>query len=165
VERRDSDAADARIWVLNPFLLNAEQGYGFLTPPINSKYYEDLISPAFSERAGESKKIVAAMAAETDWRMFVQQGCFTIHSLELPLDEVSGCDEYLDSLIIPSAVVVKVAEELRMCGFRRGDIFPDLANLSEELISSYPPGSVRPFPRRRKPPGDGTRTSRASAPA
>jgi hypothetical protein len=76
---------------------------------------------------------MAVMASETDLRMFVQQGCFTVHSLQAPISELIGAERFLQKLVIPASVVLGFAAEIDACGFRQGDIFPDLEHLAAEL--------------------------------
>jgi hypothetical protein len=68
-------------------------------------------------------------------RMFVQQGCFTIHSNPIPLNQQDGSHEYLSHINIPAEYVKRMAFEIDLCGFRKGDIFPDLGNLADELTN------------------------------
>jgi len=42
-------------------------------------------------------------------------------------------------MVIPKDAVVRMAREIDACGFRKGDIFPDLGNLAAELKGRYPP--------------------------
>ena len=65
--------------------------------------------------------------------MFVQQSCFTLHSACPPLDELPEHQTFLTKLLIPSGRIRDLALELDVCGFRKGDIFPDLQHLAEEL--------------------------------
>jgi hypothetical protein len=103
-----------------------------------------MISPAFTDSATENDKILAAMSAETDMRIFVQQGCFTIHSSQIALNKLGGHPAFLRLIIIKGAFIRQMALEIDACGFRRGDLFPDLGNLAEELKRAYPPGSLVP---------------------
>jgi hypothetical protein len=78
---------DASIWILEPHVLNVRERFGDVTPSIEAHMCEHLLSPAFTVNAKDTARVVAAMAAERDVRMFVQQGCFTIHSYKGPLEE------------------------------------------------------------------------------
>jgi hypothetical protein len=73
------------------------------------------------------------MASEHDLRMFVQQGCFTVHSDKTALDLRSDNALYLTKLTIPLQAVHSFAREVEICGFRKGDIYPDLEHLAHEL--------------------------------
>jgi hypothetical protein len=136
---KDAKPQDASIWILRPHALNVSQGFENVTPPIDAYTVEPMLTPAFTHRDKENNKVRAVMAAERDMRMFVQQGCFTIHSSTRPLDERRGADNYLTELLIPSTAVLNMAEEIDLCGFRKGDLFPDLGHLAEELKGIYPP--------------------------
>ena len=74
------------------------------------------------------------MAAERDLRISVQQGCFTIHSDRIPLNERLTSKPCLAKFIIQAQCVKKLAQDLDICGFRKGDIFPDLEHLADELV-------------------------------
>jgi hypothetical protein len=73
------------------------------------------------------------MGAETDTRIFAQQGSFTIHTSSMPLQRHSQAGEFLDRIIIPSSSVGPIAKEIFLCGFRKSTLFPDLINLAEDL--------------------------------
>lgn len=133
IYEKDVKPQDASIWVLKPHVLNSEEKLGAFTPSIDAHMCEPMLWPAFNHRDPENDKILAVMASERDTRMFVQQGCFTIHSSQKPLNRRRGSATYLDQLIIPAGAVKRVAREIDVCGFRKGDMFPDLANLAAEL--------------------------------
>ena len=128
----EKDAGGAAIWMLQPHVLN-EKDFGInYTPDIASEECWDCINPAF-ECKPELNKVMAAMASEYDQRIFVQQGCFTVHSDLTPLNKRHESKHYLRKLIIPSQAVKQFAEEVEFCGFRKGDIYPDLSTLATEL--------------------------------
>jgi hypothetical protein len=128
--------AGAVIWVLRPLVLNQIRGGTDVTPSINGDLCRPLLSPAFDHQAAEPGLIRAAMGSETDLRLFVQQGCFTIHSDRTPLNRIAGHSRFLDALVIPADGMTRIAGELDACGFHKGDIFPDLGHLAAELRES-----------------------------
>jgi hypothetical protein len=128
------------IWILEPHRLNQTDGFKDITPSIESRKSLEMLTPAFTDRGVENGKVLAVMAAEKDMRMFVQQGCFTIHSDQTPLNKRSGRYAYLSKITIPAADIRLFAEEIEVCGFCKGDIFPDLGNLAAELKSKRPRG-------------------------
>jgi hypothetical protein len=142
------ESIDAAIWVLSPHQLNRRHADIDVTPAINSRDCEYLVSPAFRNttrpgQLGRRASVIAAMATELDLRMFVQQGCFTVHSPESePFENADLFDDFVWKLRIPREAVAGFAIELDDLGFRGGDLFPDLQNLATELTRSYPPGSV-----------------------
>jgi hypothetical protein len=77
------------------------------------------------------------MASETDIRMFVQQGAFTIHNTPKPLNELPLNGSPLTKIILVATNVRTIANELAVCGFRKGDIYPDLQNLARDLSSFH----------------------------
>jgi hypothetical protein len=130
---RSIQPEDAVVWVLEPHILNGLECSEQITPSIEALMCKKAIKPAFTDKAAETGQVLCAMAAEKDVRMFVQQGCFTIHSDKTPLDERSGWKRYLSQITIPAQYITRMAFEIDLCGFRKGDMFPDLANLAAEL--------------------------------
>jgi hypothetical protein len=133
IYERSIEPEDAVVWILEPHILNEREGFGQITPSIEAHMCKAMLEPAFSDKPKETDKVLCAMAAEKDVRIFVQQGCFTIHSDKTPLDERSECDSYLSKITIPTQCIRQVALEIDVCGFRKGDVFPDLGNLATEL--------------------------------
>jgi hypothetical protein len=129
----DTEPRDAVVWVLRPHTQNPCEGYENLTYPIDSRAAVEMIQPAFRSTVPENGKVLAVMAVESDIRMFVQQGAFTIHSDRIPLNRKINSSRYLTPLVIEAADVSRFAWEIDIAGIRRGDIFPDLANLADEL--------------------------------
>lgn len=144
---QNTQLIDACVWILEPHKLNAFEGFQDVTPSIVGGMSRPTIMPAFYDRAGEqgdepvveNEKVLAVMADESDTRMFVQQGCFTIHSSRNPLEDHPKSEEILEQVVIPSASVKSMAWQLDACGFRKGDLFPDLQNLAEEMKGIFPP--------------------------
>lgn len=124
---------DAAIWVLEPHNLNLIECGQDVTPSLQARMCLPLIDPAFFHRTNETGQVLAVMASEHDLRMFVQQGCFTIHSDKTPLNIRESSGRYLSKIIIPAHKVRQLAHEVEICGFRKGDIYPDLGNLASEL--------------------------------
>ncbi|GET34640.1 hypothetical protein PbJCM13498_35030 [Prolixibacter bellariivorans] len=135
--RANNQPIDACVWVLDPHELNKTQGIEPVTAALDARMYENHISPAFYHQSEEPNTVAAAMASETDQRMFVQQGCFTIHSADTPLDKTDLPSRVLTKLTIPSQKVRELSFDIEILGFRRGELFPDLENLSNELRTRY----------------------------
>ena len=129
---KDTTPADAVIWVLRPHYLNSLELNTDLTFPIDADTAREMLEPAFRKRP-ENGKVLAVMAVEHDMRMFVQQGAFTIHSEPGGLNKREGHSRYLIPLLVKADSVGRMAAELHCSGFRRGDIYPDLTNLADEL--------------------------------
>ena len=129
---------DACIWALAPGRLNQSQGFEPLLYPLNANRLKDMIIPAIKGE-DETDTVVAAMAVEIDLRMQVQQGAFTVHSSDDPLNQMAGCQDWLKKIVIPSKTLSPLARELDLAGFRLGDLFPDLDNLATELRGIHRP--------------------------
>jgi len=134
-----NDAEDAVIWVLDPHALNLHEMGKSLTPSLNAKMCHKMVDAAFTDKYKENNKVFAVMAEETDMRMSVQQACFTLHSFDGPLEAHMGYKKFLSALNIPADSVRAMAHAVDMCGFRKGDIFPDLEHLADELKGIWPP--------------------------
>lgn len=136
---------DAAVYVLSPHELNHRHAAMRVTPAINSRQCKEWVKPAFLVEEGDEsfhEGPIAVMATELDLRMFVQQGCFTVHKPDTrPLNsgQVVGLQ---GRLVIPAGRVQEFARQLHGLGFRGGDLFPDLENLAKELVRSHPPGSI-----------------------
>ncbi|MBX9842842.1 MAG: FRG domain-containing protein [Xanthobacteraceae bacterium] len=131
-------ATDSVLWVLQPHLLNATQrmkGIGSLTPSISSTTCSAAPTGAFYD-GKEPNTVVAAMAHDVDLRIFVQQGCFTIHSNRTPLNKQPGHGRFLIPMLVPAGRARSMANELFVAGLRKGDIYPDLTNLAAELVET-----------------------------
>lgn len=137
IEDGETDYRDACIWVLNPYMLNQTSIGESVTPSIEAPSINKHLWPAFSNRALEKNDVVAVMGAENDIRLFVQQGAFTIHSRKTPLEADPDYAEYVSRIMIPSEAIPTIADELATCGYRRGNIYPDLGNLASELVSTF----------------------------
>ena len=138
-EKPNATPEDSVVWLLAPHTLNEIQNIKDvrnLTPSISSKTCLKFIEGAFYPVRKEPKKVIAVMAHDIDMRIFVQQGCFTIHSSPTPLDERKDRRKFLSRLTIPAQCARDIARQLRAAGLRRGDIYPDLANLSVELVQT-----------------------------
>lgn len=140
---------DACIWLLDPHVMNYDLVGSSVTPQIDAKMCEDFVWPAFAEPGPKNQRdpkhfdnAIAVMASEYDTRMFVQQGAFTVHSRRAPLTSFEGHEAWLKKLTVPASSIQSFAREVRLCGFRRGDIFPDLQNLSDEIKWNHKLGSL-----------------------
>ncbi|HEX7315052.1 MAG TPA: hypothetical protein VF297_14085 [Pyrinomonadaceae bacterium] len=128
----------ACIWALDPTILNERQGLEPLLYPLNARSLQEMILPS-RKGMDTTDSVAAAMAVETDLRMQMQQGAFTLHSSNKALNLMPGCEEWLQKYVIPITALPTVARELDLLGFRLGDLFPDLGSLAEELKGVHRP--------------------------
>ena len=153
IYERQTPEIDASVWILDPYRLNRIQTGNASTPSIEGDSVRKFLRPAFTDYVpapppgpdhllrfpdgADEDRVCAVMGAETDVRIFSQQGCFTIHTTGKPLQQSHRSNEYLSRIIIPGRHVKNIAKELVLCGFRKSTIFPDLVNLSRDLRALY----------------------------
>lgn len=130
---------DACIWALWPSAVNhSQEGFEDYDYPMSARSLVPLLRPAL--KGGETQSVTLASAAvEMEPRMQVQQGTFTVHTNDTPLNTMSGNDQWLYKMLIPKKHVKAIATNLELLGFRLGDLFPDLDHLSRELRGTYSP--------------------------
>jgi hypothetical protein len=117
-------------WSVRKFLRPAFTSYGPSSPNFDANLAKDYLRD-------DDDKVCAVMATETDSRIFVQQGCFTVHTTYTALQLNPHHSLFLDRIIIPSNSVRTIAEEILLCGFRKSTLFPDLTHLAEDLTARY----------------------------
>jgi hypothetical protein len=72
-------------------------------------------------------------------KMFAQQGAFTVHVADEPLNLMNGSDRWLKKIIVPERSVPRVALELDVLGVRLAGLFPDLYHLPREIKQAHKP--------------------------
>lgn len=140
-------ASSAAVWALSPDRLNeayrGRQGVFLLAGPD----VVDAVLGAFIPTQCR-EEVLAATANEVDLRMLLQQAAFTIHTTASPLDEMPSSHEYLMKFVIPAQARGPLLSYLRMLGFSRSTLFPDLSSLAEDIARTYgrlplaPPGGA-----------------------
>ncbi len=129
---------DACVWAVSPGRLNEVADLDPYLYPLNANTLKPMLRSAIKGH-DDLDTVVAAMAVETDLRMFVQQGAFTVHTGHKRLTDLPERSEVLRRFVIPAPALAEMALELELAGFRLGDLFPDLQNLAIELRGRTPP--------------------------
>jgi hypothetical protein len=76
-------------------------------------------------------RIVACAVDEIDPRLMLQQGAFTVHGPETPLEELQNSDQFLVKFVIPDGQPkAEINDALDLLGIKRSYLFPDLGNLA-----------------------------------
>jgi hypothetical protein len=131
-------AGDACIWALAPGELNVVAGLEPLLYPLSAERLVRFLKPAIKRRPESQEVAVAAVPSETDLRMVMQQGAFTVHpSSSRALTDVEGSEHFLRQFKIPAEAQPQMALELDVLGLRLGDLFPDVTNLATELRAEH----------------------------
>jgi len=130
-------AHEAALWAVSPAALNTAHGLKSYIYPLNSGDLEGLVTGAFF-RGRETREVAAALAVESDPRMQVQRGAFTIHRTATPLNHLPGNQEWLRKWIIPAESLPGLARDVDALGLGLADLFPDLGSLARDLSSRIP---------------------------
>lgn len=136
-KRNETPSSDCCVWLLQPYTMNTVEINSPHTPSICAHECERFLVPAFSDKYGDETSNIAVMSSETDLRMFVQQGSFTLHAAREDLAIRPGAGTFLRKIVIKKGIARDFANEIRALGVRRGDIFPDLSKLATELIERW----------------------------
>jgi hypothetical protein len=135
----DGDS-DGHVWVINPFLLNrdadvAKQGripqVGLDALP---DYYDSFARWESRTQWPYDKPIFVQIPWASD-RVAAQQGFFTIHPDERPLDE--RCPRWVRRVEIPAEAVPGARRFLEIAGITAYSVFPDLQGLAQFLKTRY----------------------------
>ncbi|MFC1627531.1 FRG domain-containing protein [Gemmatimonadota bacterium] len=139
---------DGEIWALLPWALNEKAGAGWGTPMISeSKHVKFMLDQPFwakssgklAEISGLTEPVQCPLAIDPPVlfpRMAVQASTVTIHPYpeeSRTIDEVLDDPKHLVRYIVPSAVKSKILSDLRVLGFSKRHLFPDLEGLSEMI--------------------------------
>jgi len=134
---KEAETSAAAIWAVCPGLLNVSQRLKPFIYPLNSSDLAPIVKSAFYNRPNPLT-VAAAMAVETDIRMQVQRGAFTIHGTAEPLNHLPNHESWLRKWVIPAPFVKKMAREVEVLGLGLADLFPDLGNLARDMASRVP---------------------------
>jgi hypothetical protein len=131
------------IWVLSPGELNLASSHkDSSTFLLYGSNVQDLLREAFTGTPS-ANDVIAVLGQDLDLRMTIQMGAYTLHGSDEPLETRVGAEKYLAKFVIPEQAKATLKEELWVLGVRRGTLFPDLANLAQELTQD-----TRLIPRR-----------------
>ena len=129
--------ADGALWLLKPIELNKQT----TAKAEDAKYIPSFEDPALQnystiavERGNLSGILpVAVIATRNNDRIQAQLGVFTIsHSTKTPLEEI-GSKKHLAKYTIPASAKPKIREDLRLLGFTKFQVFPELASIGENI--------------------------------
>jgi hypothetical protein len=137
------------IWVLNPYRLNHESGWGAFD---KKKSMADLVYPAnlgwdkksksyysygdlLTEGYMDWKWPVAIYPRQRNARVHAQRGWFTIHGDKfVPIEEIKGHKKYAQKVELPFAAVPEARKFLEASGINHYLLFADLESLSLHLM-------------------------------
>lgn len=134
LEARNSEASDAVLWALSPSGLNFHQTGKRTICLYGSQEVRALSFEAFiPNNENPDSRILSVVTEQADIRQMVQQSVFTIHGCATPLEDLPQADTYLSRMRIPKENKPAFHQILKLFGFSRATLFPDLENLAQEL--------------------------------
>lgn len=129
--------ADGTLWVLKPTELNMQT----TAKPDEAKYipsFEDDALKNYETLAVEKGNLtgilpIAVIATRNNSRIQAQLGAFTIsHSTKTPIEEI-GNKKHVAKYTIPATAKSKIHEDLKLLGFTKFQVFPELASIGENI--------------------------------
>jgi hypothetical protein len=138
---QDIQAKSASLWALNPYILNQ------LYRPVDSNPLSrifsdtsaevqtmvDLAFTPYNERVDPGDRAIAISGPELDLRMLVQWSVFTIHASNKAMEELPANEKFLREIIIPAEDRYPLKQAVKILGFSRSRLFPDLQSLAEDV--------------------------------
>jgi len=138
------DSIDACIWAVNSAGLNGNQLGEFSNMSMLGGAAYPLVQAPFTD-VHDLDKAAFVIPPHVDKRLIAQQSAFSIHGTALPLEQISGSDNFLFKVRVPASSKPLIRYELLLTGFSQMNLFPDLQNLAEEL-TRRPYASLAPCP-------------------
>jgi FRG domain len=152
------------LWALSPSELNRHSTNGApATFVLTGPEAQPLLQSAFHLATASPAEILAVVGHDVDLRMSVQQGAFTIHGSDEPIESRPDASSFLAKFVIPPTAKSRLAEELRCLGIRRSVLFPDLQNLAADLLGDGVLIPRKAAPNQPLQPASGPEKSNSSA--
>lgn len=127
------DDRDGCIWALWPGGLNTDFRASSGLVQIRDPKVVEIAKSAFYEESPPGTDIIAIDGQEIDPRMLAQMSRFTLHSYHTEMEVLPESHKWLRRYVIPKEAKTKIRAQLAELGIRRSNLFPDLANLAQEL--------------------------------
>lgn len=138
-------SGDGCLWALHAGLLNKHMlggGSPRLMPPDGPEITTLISAATVADRTMKKElanrhggQVLACGPYETDARMLVQQGAFTVHSdaTDLATIAMAPSEPWRRAFIIPADAKAELRNLLGALGIRSKNLFPDLHTLAREL--------------------------------
>ena len=133
---------DASLWVLLPTELNKHSNYRpeheFEVPSFDDEHLQNYLPSTIARERKSSLYPMAAIAPRNSSRMQAQQGVFTIsHRENIYVDEagaVGASKDHIWRYSIPYDAKEHIRKELKLLGFSKFQLFPELESLADNLL-------------------------------
>jgi len=129
---------EGALWVLLPTVLNEKSNYRpdypHEVPSFEDVHLQNYLPETIAREHRSRLFPMAAIAPRNSPRMQAQQGAFTIsHRENTPIEEVGATVAARDHVwryLIPTTAKAPLQQELRILGFSRFQLFPELDSLA-----------------------------------
>ena len=83
-----------------------------------------------------TKRPIAILGSYNNERIIAQKGNFTLFPEQdaFSMEDMSDAENYLTRIIIDSAYIEDIAEELYFIGWNELSLYPELESISKEII-------------------------------
>tara|TARA_R100001086_G_scaffold227949_1_gene147267 strand:- start:1401 stop:2147 length:747 start_codon:yes stop_codon:yes gene_type:complete len=137
----DKPGVDAALWSLWPTMLNRNANIhdnveGNYIPSFDDAELESYTIERLRAHTRVELYPVATIATRNSARIQAQLGTFTIHHKQPVPIEAVGDTEHIARYRIPHEAMESMLNELRILGFNRFGLFPELASIGEMLRSA-----------------------------
>jgi len=138
VEEAQHHDSDGALWALMPTLLNAKSHYRPLyeheVPSFDDEHLNNYEPSTIALEQRSSLYPMAAIARRNSGRMQAQQGVFTIsHRENIKIEEVgedATARDHVWRYIIPAFAKAQMKRDLKLLGFTRFHLFPELDSIA-----------------------------------
>lgn len=134
----ENEASDGALWVLLPTILNEKSNYRpdypHEVPSFEDEHLQNYLPETIAREHRSRLFPMAAIAPRNSSRMQAQQGVFTIsHRENTPIEDVGAEGAPRDHVwryLIPHTAKGRLRQELRILGFSKFQLFPELDSLA-----------------------------------
>ena len=129
------ETSDGVVWCLDPMELNRKSGHRRrFDRDVLAFGIDDVLNNYLPDRVGDNQGAellpVAAIGPRNSARMVAQSGTFTImHSHRIAVEDVTD-QTHVWRLVIPAVQKSRLQDELRLLGFNKFLLFPELETLA-----------------------------------
>lgn len=139
VSAETNDAnTDAALWLLRPTELNKNANIRdpyeeYFIPSTEDEELINYSTETLRQNLRNQLKPVATIATRNNPRIQAQLGVFTIHHNDkIPIEDV-GDSSHIIKYIIPGKSLTNIHEQLRLLGFSKFQLFPELSSIGEVI--------------------------------
>lgn len=135
---QENAETDGALWVLLPTVLNEKSNYRpdypYEVPSFEDEHLKNYLPETIAREHRSMLFPMAAIAPRNNSRMQAQQGVFTIsHRENTPIENVGAegaARDHIWRYLIPAASKNTIQQELRILGFSKFQLFPELDSLA-----------------------------------